>query len=106
MKLPEWLKNAVDTIGDTFVAAVASIADMLKDLFYWLFDMLMTFAVGLLNGLAATLDFNPGQYISALSPELVNIMGLIRIGEAMTIIGSAIIIRLLLQLIPFVRLGS
>jgi hypothetical protein len=42
----------------------------------------------------------------SLPGDIVNIMGLLGFGDAANIIMTAISIRLLLQLIPFVRLGS
>jgi len=43
---------------------------------------------------------------SQLPAEILNILMLLGFGEAMVIIGSALLIRFGLQLIPFVRLGS
>ena len=47
-----------------------------------------------------------GSWWSGLPSEILNMLGLIGFGQAMGIIGAAIAVRLVLQLIPFVRLGS
>ncbi|MOA59084.1 hypothetical protein D3C78_1836160 [compost metagenome] len=42
----------------------------------------------------------------AIPAEVLNVLGLLGAGEAVAIIISAIGVRMLLQLIPFTRLGS
>lgn len=85
---------------------VNTLFDMLKDVFLWLTDTILAFVVGLLDVLGQSIDFNPGDYISALPSEITNIIGVLGLNTCMTIIISAILIRLTLQIIPFTRLGS
>lgn len=106
-------QDFVDFLYSLFIAlfqklesVVFTIFDMLKDFFFWLVDTLLTFAISLLNAISFPVTWNPSQYISALPPEVKNMLGLIGLQEAFSIIVSAILIRLALQLIPFVRLGS
>lgn len=93
--------------GSLFVAVFVALWDMIKDAFSWVFDQLMSIVVSAvaaidvsaLNGLSA-------QGWGALPAEVLNILGLIGVGTAIQIITAAILIRMVLQLIPFVRLGS
>lgn len=106
MTMPEWLQKLWDGFLDVIQAAVSTIGDMLKDIAIWLVDQLMDVAIAAMNGLASFLDWNPAEYISALPESVINMMGLIGVGQALSIVTGALIIRMLLQLIPFVRLGS
>lgn len=94
-------------IGALAVACFAAWWLLGTDLFAWLFEQVLDIAISALNALDVDFQqFNPGNYIGGLPPELVNMLGLLRVGEAFTIIASAAVIRITLQLIPFTRLGS
>ena len=97
-----------DELKDFFMTALVTMQDMIKDVFFWVFETLMDFGIYVLNSVSGILefDFNPGQYITALPPEVVEIIGVIRLGECMAIIVGAIVIKVTLQMIPFTRLGS
>lgn len=98
--------SSIDSLVGFFKSFLNTLLDAIKDVFVWLFDMCLSLVVVLLDGLGSSFSFNPAEYIAVLPPELINITGLIGLGEAMTIVIAGIITRLLLQLIPFVRLGS
>ncbi|OFZ92323.1 MAG: hypothetical protein A3F74_15945 [Betaproteobacteria bacterium RIFCSPLOWO2_12_FULL_62_58] len=77
------------------------------DLGVWFFEQLLKLVISIMNTISFDFSaFNPGQYISALPADVVNMLGLIRVGEALAIIVAAIVVRVTLQLIPFTRLGS
>lgn len=77
------------------------------DLGCWLFEQVLQLVISILNTVSLDFSaFNPGQYISGLPADVVNMLGLIRVGEALAIIVAAIVVRVTLQLIPFTRLGS
>lgn len=87
------------------VAVFVSLWDLVKDAFSWLFEQVLTVAIsavgsidtGALNGLGGW---------GSIPGEILNILGLLGVGTAVSIITAAILIRMALQLIPFVRLGS
>lgn len=83
-----------------------TIYDILKDAFLFVFDTVLTLAVSIVQAVSIPASWNPAQYITALPSSVVNMLGLIGLGECLTIITAAILIRFTLQLIPFVRLGS
>lgn len=81
--------------------------DFIEDVFLFFVDSVMklfVFAVDGLGHLFSALDVT--QYLVMLPPDVLNVMSLIGFGEAMGIIITAGTIRIMLQLIPFVRLGS
>lgn len=107
----KWLTNWFMGVWEAFLswgkALVLTVYDMFKDVFYSILQILMDLVELLLVGLGSLFSaMDLTQYISAIPPDVANIMGLIGIGQAMTIIIGAIVIRVCLQLIPFVRLGS
>lgn len=106
-----WLLGLISNLWDSFVEFLTNflltLFDALKDIFFFIIDTLLEFVVPLIDTITAPLTvFNPQTYINALPPEILNIMGLLRVGEAMAIVIAALLIRLVMQLIPFVRLGS
>lgn len=95
--------------GSLAVAVFAAAWLLGTDLVCWVFEGVLRLTGTLLNGLPGTDAFtalNPAQYISGAPADLVNVIGLLRVGEALAIILAAISIKLLLQLVPFTRLGS
>lgn len=94
-------------IGALAVAAFAAFWLLGTDLGAWLFEQVLNVAIFALNAVSFdSQTFNPGAYISALPPEVTNMLGLLKIGESLAIILAAILLRITLQLIPFTRLGS
>lgn len=93
-------------IGALFVAAFAALWDLVKDAFAWLFEQVLKVAVSAIGAIdTSAIDAYAAQ-VGPLPAELLNILGLLGVGTAISIITAAIAIRLVLQLIPFVRLGS
>lgn len=92
---------------DFFYSLILSLQTIIKDAAIWLFDSFMSLAVTVLGGMGDMFSaLNVAQYISAIPPDVQNVLALIGLGECTGMIIVAIGIRLLLQLIPFVRLGS
>lgn len=94
----EWVLKLVK---DVFIA----VWDFCVDAVCYVFDKALQVAVDLANGLDVS-RLNIGDTWGTLPAEVLNILGLIGFGQCMGIIAAAIVIRLTLQLIPFVRLGS
>lgn len=94
-------------VGSLGVAVFVALWDIGKDGFCWCFEAGLQFAIWIMS----TLDVSGVSGFAAsgwgsLPGEIVNILGLLGVGTAIGIIASAIGIRMALQLIPFVRLGS
>lgn len=78
--------------------------NLVTDMFCWVLDSLLSLAASIVS--AITVPFDPGTYYSMIPPDMANTLGVIGIPQALSMIVAALIIRFLLQLIPFVRLGS
>lgn len=95
--------------GSLAVAVFAAAWLFGKDLVCWAFESVLKLTQTILSALPGTDAFaalNPASYINAAPADLVNMIGLMRVGEALAIILAAIGIKLALQVIPFTRLGS
>lgn len=91
------------------VAAFGALWLLATDLGCWMLEGLFKLVQTVLDGLPGVDGFalfNPAQYINGLPGDFVNMIGLIRVGEALAILLAAILIKLTLQIIPFTRLGS
>lgn len=88
-------------------AAFLAVFDLAKDAVCWALDGFMGVAVGAANLLdvSALSSYASGMW-SGLPGEVLNVLGLIGLGTALQIIGAALVIRFVLQTVPFVRWGS
>lgn len=95
----DWVLKLVQNI---FIAAW----DFIKDGASWVFDELLKIVIGAVQSLDLSGVAGAAGAWGGLPGEVVNVLGLLGIGDAVAIIVAAIGIRLVLQLIPFTRLGS
>lgn len=100
------LASIVRWIGDLAVAVFTALWDFVRDAACWPFEQLMDVVVSAVQALDLSGFAQYAHVWGDLPAELVNILGLLGIGQASAIIVMAIGIRLVLQLIPFTRLGS
>ena len=78
---------------------------LLKDFFLYCLDSLLSLVTGLLSGLDSLFNaLDVTQYISMIPDQTMNVMQLVGISTCSSMITTAILIRLTLKLIPFVRL--
>lgn len=96
-----------DTVVKFFKQLLLTILDMLKDFFLWIFDQILSLTLHILDGLGELLSkIDITNLVSGLPESVTNMMGLLGIGHCLSVIAIACTIRILMQLIPFVRLGS
>ena len=96
----------VEWFGKLAVAVFKALWDFVRDAACWPFEQIMEIVVSAVEAVDVTgLSDQVGAW-GELAPEIINVLGLLGIGTASTIIASAIAVRLVLQLIPFTRLGS
>lgn len=93
-------------IGALTVAVFVAFWDLLRDVPAWMLEELMKIVSSSLGAIDVSAMQSLGSWWSAVPADVLNIMGLIGFGYAMGIVVTAIGIRLVLQLIPFTRLGS
>ena len=96
-----WYKWAADLIKAIFKAAW----DMFTDAVSWLIEKMFDIIKSALDAVDTSSLKGISDNIN-LPQEIVNVAQLSGIGTAMVIVVTAIGIRLVLQLIPFTRLGS
>lgn len=93
-------------VVDLFLAAFTALYALFKDAFSWVFDSVLGVAVTAISSLDVS-GITP--YVSGagnLPVQILNILSLLGVAQAVSIITAALVIRMALQLIPFVRLGS
>lgn len=100
------ISAVIGWFSDLFVAVFVAIWDVVKDAFSWLFEQIIKIAVEALSSIDLSGLAGAAASMGSLPADLLNILGLLGVGTAIGIITSAIGIRIVLQLIPFVRLGS
>jgi hypothetical protein len=80
---------------------------MLKDLFYFIIESLLTVGVVILDGVGLLLDgLDVTQYFSLLPPETSHMLSQIGLSQALGMVVTCLAVRFTLQMIPFVRWGS
>ncbi len=103
----QWLKDLLQAIIDAIAAAFHGLLELLKDAVYWLFDLFMTVIDSLIGtAIAAFEPIDITQYMTGFPPEAAWVLGQVGVPQALIMIASGISIRLMLQLVPFTRLGS
>jgi len=85
---------------------IITLYNMLYDLLCYIVEQILTFVISMINSIDLSGIPTLSSYLSHLPSEMINMIGLIRLPEALGIIVTALIIRFILQLIPFTRLGS
>lgn len=108
--LLNWLKTAFDKLfswfGELAVAVFKACWDFLGDGVCWALEQLLGVAVAAANALDLSGLQGHSSDWTMMPPEIINVMQLSGLAVAIPIVVAAIGIRLVLQLIPFVRLGS
>lgn len=103
----DWFANRWNDMIDFVWRIVLSIYDMLKDFFIWILEQLSNVGLMVLNGLGSMFTgLDVGSYWGAIPPETAYFLNIIGLSQAMGMIITCLGIRIILQMIPFVRWGS
>lgn len=103
----DWIVVQFETLVNAIYNVYVSIKNVLFDIPPWILDQVLSIASTLLGSVLAILQpIDLSQYLSALPSEVSWTLSMIGIPQCLGIISTAIVTRLLLQLIPFTRLGS
>ena len=110
--MESFLQKIIDTFYSVanwltgwFGKIIDGVFSVIKNAFIWAFDGVLGVAVSALQSLSFSIP-TASTYWSQVPAEIIQILSVLGFAEAMAIIASAIVVRLGLQLIPFVRLGS
>lgn len=105
----------MQAIVDTITGAIEWLLGLVKDVFLAVWDFasdVISYALEQVLGVVVTLVGGistsgiPTFSLAGLPDSMVNVLGLLGLGSCLSVIATAIGIRLAMQLIPFVRLGS
>jgi len=99
------LADILQWISDLFIAVFVALFDLVKDAFSWVFEQMLEIVIDALEGIDVSGISATGGW-GELPGEVLNILALLGVAQAVSIIVASIGIRLILQLIPFTRLGS
>lgn len=100
------IKRALVWIGDLFTDVFLAAWDFFMDGVCWVVDKLLGLAVDAVGSMSTGIFKDAAATFQLIPPEVLQTLSLLGVGQAIGIITVAISIRLVLQLIPFVRLGS
>lgn len=103
----DWAAKKWDDFVDFLYRLMLTLFDFLKDFLWWCLENLMLVAVSLLKSLDDLFgSLSPLQYIDSIPPEMGYFLNAIGFNQSIGMVVAALSIRFVLQLIPFVRLGS
>lgn len=100
----EYIVDFAKWLVDFVVVLFSILGDFLLGLFLKFLDMVLSAVVALLD--LIEIPFDPSTYYGMIPGDVASVLGAIGLPQAMSMIVAAILIRLVLQLIPFTRLGS
>lgn len=103
----DWFVGAFNDFIDFLYRLLLTLFDMLKDIFIWIMEQLLNLGQLLLSGMGSLLSgLDIASYWSLIPPETGYYLNVLGVSQAPGMIVTALSIRFLLQLIPFVRWGS
>jgi len=100
-----WLKSAIVNLVNWFAGLFKNVFvalwDILKDVFSWLFEKFLEVGISALNEIdLSALDGVSGW--GELPAEVLNVLGLLGIGQAASVVVAAIGVRKTMSYIPFI----
>lgn len=100
------ISQVIGWVADLVKAVFKALWDMLSDVVAWGFDQIM----GIAAAAVGVLDFSAiSGYLStfdSIPAGVLEVLAASGVGAGLSIVGAALLVRMGLQLIPFVRLGS
>ncbi|HCZ9551257.1 TPA: DUF2523 domain-containing protein [Vibrio alginolyticus] len=103
----DWLVDLFNKLLVFLYQLLVSLFNMLKDLFFWAVEQVMEMVNMLLSGVFALFaPVDMSQYMTSIPPTVSWVMAAVGLPQCLSIILAAITVRIMLQLIPFTRLGS
>ena len=107
----ESITKFVEYCGELVVAVFKAAWDFITDSFIWLLESVFKLAAEAIKGASDGLGIPAlvgkiSALWAAIPVEVTQVLAAIGISSALTIVVLGIVIRMTLQLIPFVRLGS
>lgn len=99
--------DTIDWLAVQFQSFVLTLWDIATDFLLLILDLFMDLGLVILNGFANVFELiDLSQYISGMPTEVQTVVANTGLGTAVGMVMLAGSARLLMQLVPFVRLGS
>lgn len=95
--------DIVNFVTDGLESLLLMLVDFVCMIFESLLDLVKSATDGIFNSIDTSMLTNAMGNVPA---QILNVAYMVGVGEAVSIIIAALIIRFILQLIPFIRLGS
>ncbi|CDU14908.1 DUF2523 family protein [Vibrio coralliirubri] len=103
----DWVVTLFNKLIEFLYKLILSLVDMLKDMVFWIVEQFMSaVSSGLSWAVSAFQPVDVSQYLQSIPPNVAWVMGAVGLPQCLSLIISAIALRMVLQLIPFTRLGS
>lgn len=103
----DWVITLFNKLIEFLYQLIISLVSMLKDMVFWIFEQVMNAISSALGAAVSAFDVvDVSQYLENIPPNVAWIMGAVGLPQCLGLIISAIALRMVLQLIPFTRLGS
>ncbi|WP_434998676.1 DUF2523 family protein [Vibrio scophthalmi] len=102
-----WITDLFNKLISFLYSLILSLVEMIKDVFLWAMEEIFKAVKLLLSTVFGLFDpVDIGQYLDNIPPNVAWVMSAVGLPQCLTIIIAAITVRILLQLVPFTRLGS
>lgn len=102
-----WLNTFLAWVLTQIEAIFGGVWDLLSDFFIFVLDKLFDLVLYIIGGMSWDFGgFSPVTYWNQLPADLINTLNLIGVPIALGMIVTALGIRFVIQMIPFVRWGS
>lgn len=103
----DWIVDLFNKLIEFLYRLIISLVDMIKDVFIWALDEILSLCQSLLDWVFAFFaPMDISQYLTVIPSQVSWVFSAIGVPQGLSIILASLVARLLLQLIPFTRLGS
>jgi len=100
------ISDVIAWVADLAKAVFKALVDMLSDIAAWVFEQMMEVVQSAISAIDFTTISGWLSTFDQIPSFVLEVLAASGVGSGLAIIGSALLIRFGLQLIPFVRLGS
>lgn len=85
------------------VDVIEALFTMASDVVCWVADQVLTIVDGIIAAadVGTLQQYDVASYIGTMPPDLLNVLGLVGVGECAAIISAAVTVRVLLRFVPF-----
>ncbi|WP_332397383.1 DUF2523 family protein [Vibrio metschnikovii] len=103
----QWIKDIYQKLLDLLYMIYISLRDILFDIPLYVFDQIFKVAGRAMQAVLQMFKpFDLSNYLTFIPSEVSWVLSMVGLPQCLAIIASAIALRLILQVIPFTRLGS